>query len=73
MKYLKARPFQMKSQIKTNTDAIPTTITLSQTLPMYAERVEMRNGKVANITTNPINIVIQTRIMIKTKPIIALI
>jgi len=70
-KYLNANSFQITSQMRTITDAIPATAMLSKNLPIFSERVRMSSGKDMKITTNPINIVSQTKNIMRIKPNIA--
>lgn len=58
--------------MRTIADAIPVTTMLSKNLPILSERVRISRGKDAKITTNPNNIVSQTKNIIKIKPKIAI-
>ena len=71
-KYLNANSFQITSQMRTITDAIPATAMFSKNLPIVLERVRMSSGKDTKITTNPINIVSQTKNNMRINPNIAL-
>lgn len=57
--------------MRTIADTIPVTTMLSKNLPILSERVRISSGKDAKITTNPNNIVSQTKNIIKIKPKIA--
>lgn len=54
--------------MRTIIDAILATTMLSKNLPIVSERVRMSSGKDAKITTNPINIVSQTKNIMRIKP-----